>query len=185
MMLSWTVQQQDSPQPPVQQRMLLPLNSPMVTSRVKEYRLDATKALKKKIACCDKPHINMVRHQNDNYVIELSTSSFEMNRSAISAILHLDPERPTRHLEYLADKDEAGNVIAETIKIKSWSVLNKGKLPALSNLIGACSVVVNLYRTTSKCLINGEHASDLAENLIQPLTDRIQHQVSRSEECPV
>ena len=71
-----------------------------------------------------------------------------------------------RNLDFRSDVDDTGRVVSEVFKIRNWAVVSK---PATSVLNGKCTVTIHLYRTQSKCLINGNDAWAMIDLLIPAL----------------
>lgn len=80
-------------------RMLMTPNTPGLTERKKNFKLVTIKALRKKLSHCTRSHIQMHKRLAENYVIEFSTSSFELARNAITKILHLGSDKNSCRLE--------------------------------------------------------------------------------------
>jgi hypothetical protein len=150
-----------------------PRSPPLSAMREKPYELNEKRAVEKKISACSRHYMKIKKHDSENYSVIFNTSSFELARTAITGCFRLDGSVKTgRNLDYTVDKDQQGLIVSEVIKIKSWAMLDKTKLPAASIFIGSCSFVISLYRTRSSCLINGSNASDIMK-VLTPAFNRL------------
>ena len=164
-------QHRKSPPPPNLRKNEHPSNI-----RIKDYDLNEKQAVHKKIEACSRPPLDIKRCDSNNYVITFNTASFEIAREAIRNCLRVDTaNRKSRSHEYIYDLDQKGNFVSEIIKMKSWAVIDKTKLPAAEHLFGTCSVVISLYKTRTNCLVNGKSAAtfmDLLRPALQALVSR-------------
>ena len=174
MMLQHTGEQHGSPPGMAALQMMLPIGTPGVHTLIKDFKLDERKAIKRMIGFTQRPNVTAMKKLGDNYVIEFSTSAFELARSGLTEALHLDPERTSRNVEYIVDKEQNGLIVGEVIKIKSWSVINRRQIPLATNVMGQCGVMINLYRMAAKILMNGPDAVTFANKFIKPLMNLIE-----------
>ena len=91
-----------------------------------------------------------------------STAAFETIREIILKNLYLPRSQSSRHIEYITDVDEAGNIVRDTFRINNWNALAPNLAQGLK---GALSATINLYRTTTSLMINGKHATELATTI--------------------
>ena len=96
-----------------------------------------------------------------NFVISFNTGAFELLREAIGSIIYTVEGRNSRQLEHDKDKDSEGNIVSELYTIKNWAVVAKSSKHAKLN--GSCTVRIHIYRTTSRCLINGRDAATFVD----------------------
>ena len=108
--------------------------------RQKNYMLDKAKALNKKVDACYR-NIDF-EDKNGNYVVSMNTAGFEAFRYIILENIHMSNRTASRHTEYIVDQDEAGMIVSDTIKIKSWQGL---KVPLAQGRKGAIKITINLY----------------------------------------
>ncbi len=123
-----------------------------------DYKLNQLTALQKKFEACKRENINISTTDGINFVVKLNTASFEATRNVLFKCLYADPrnKKSTRHLSYKVDKDQSDLIVSEVINVKHWSAVKK---PGKPNISGKCSITINIYRTTSKILINGSDSS--------------------------
>ena len=90
----------------------------------------------------------------NNAVIEFSTSAFELARKALRTLFHgtLDESTNSRTVKYHPEYEESGTLVSEVIKISNWAAIKK---PVSCPLNGKCSLVNHVYTTKSSMLING------------------------------
>ena len=129
---------------------------------VKDYELNQTRALHKKTVKCESPEI-LTEKASGNFVINLSTASFDLVTKAIHNALNIT-EHSSRNDEISQQVDKSGAIVADVIKIKSWSVVKQALQGGYS---GPCKISINMYRTTNTILINSVNASDLIK-VLQP-----------------
>ena len=65
-------------------------------------------------------------------------------------------------MTYIKDIEQSGLVVQDTIKVKSWQALHK---TLSKGKVGTCSLTINLYRTNSSALINGNDAKTVANEI--------------------
>ena len=150
-------------------------------TRVKDYELNSTKAIQKKMDACNRPPLTFTQRDSENQVITFNTASLEIAQVAIMKCFRLDPidgKKPSRCYEYKCDKDQKGLTVCEVLKIKSWAVIDKAKLPSADHLIGSCSVTMHIYRTSTRCLINGK----CTETLMKILKPALEALITRNAE---
>lgn len=129
---------------------------------------DPSRALRKKSEACDR--VASVEDKSGNLVICLDTCSFEMTRNELLNTVHVPRSGSSRNLQYTQVNDCNGLVVQDTIHAKNWSGL--GRLAAPNK--GPCSITINLYRTSSKILINGNDYLKLLkpmEKLVEKITN--------------
>ncbi len=144
-----------------------------------KYDLDRPKAIEKKIAACDRKNVVTTKHGKENYKIIFSTAAFEAFRVELTGKILLFPKLKNvlsgkeetqacsnRNITYTPTLDNSGAIVSETIQIRNWAAVEE------SQLCGRCSVTINMYRTTTKVLINGKHAPDFMD-IIEPCLSRI------------
>ena len=138
-------------------------------TRQLDYEVSNQSALQKKLAACARSHISVSSRDNINFIIELSTAAFELCRTALYKVTHIHAtpsRRPSRNISHTLDKDANGSIIAETIEIKNWSCVARA---TLNGLKGTCKIIIHIYRTTSRCLVNGAHSRPFIELFLPAL----------------
>ena len=129
-------------------------------------RYDRKKALEKKKSACDR--VSSLENKNGNLIISLDTYTFEQLRNIIIETIHIPRNGgSSRHVEYTQVKDDSNLTVQDTIKFKNWSAL--GRLA--NGKCGSCNLTMNLYRTTSRILINGPDYQQLTCTM-QSLLDK-------------
>lgn len=135
-------------------------------------RYDRNKALDNKRAACDRPASLEVK--NGNLVISLDTFTFETFRVKMMNTIHLPNEGGTsRHINYTQVCDESGMTVQDTIRVKSWGAL--GKLADSKK--GSVNITINMYRTTSRILVNGPDY----QQLVEPMRSLLNKTLNRKE----
>ena len=135
--------------------------------REKNYALNQQRALERKLQSCSKDDMTVNPADPNNFVITFSTAAFELAREAIESCLHLPSDgKSNRNITKHTDKDQEGSHTAQIIRIRNWSAIAK---PPKSQLNGTCCVTINIYLTTSSCLINGADASTFVDILTPQL----------------
>ena len=128
-----------------------------------DFSLNAAKALNKKRDACHRTHVEVCTTDHVNFTINLSTAAFELFRAAIHNVTHTLRDdkapggRPSRNVKHITNRDENNLLVSESIEVKNWSAISKA---TLSGLTGNCRIIIHLYITTSRCLINGAQAKD-------------------------
>ena len=151
--------------------------NPAGVVRKKYYSLNRAKGIDNKIQACSRRD-GIIEEKSGNLVITLSTAGFEKFRCTLLSNIHIPASgRASRHVTYTVDKDESGLTVSDSVTIKGW--------PAFSDRIsrgriGPCSIVVNMYRTQSRILINGANYRDIepdVRKLLQNIKDdtRVSH----------
>ena len=71
-------------------------------------------------------------------------------------LLHINPssDQGLRYVIVETELDMEDNIQTEIYTINNWAAIVKNTNTALQHR-GECSIVINLYRTQSGCLING------------------------------
>ena len=126
----------------------------------------------KKLQACDRPN-EMIEKATNNYVIDLSTAGFEAFRKILLKNIHLsETVRRSRHYEHEVKPEQGDSIVQDVLRINSWqalrSTLSKGRT-------GSLSVVINMYRTTSRVLVNGRDSSAIASAINALLTEINSH----------
>ena len=102
-----------------------------------------------------------------------STAGFEAFRKIILMNVHLsDTSRPSRHYKYEMQMDQKDNIVQDVLHINSWQALHSTL--ALGRT-GSLSVTINMYRTTSKVLVNGRDSTAMASSINALLNDINSH----------
>ena len=147
-------------------------NGTIIRKTKLSYHLDGERAIMKKLQACDRPN-EMIEKATNNYVIDLSTAGFEAFREILLRNVHLsDTVRRSRHYEHEVKTEQGDHIVQDVLRINSWqalrSTLSKGRT-------GSLSVVVNMYRTTSRVLVNGRDSAAIASSINALLTDINSH----------
>ena len=126
------------------------------------YQLDREKAIKKKLEACHRPGIEIVQQNGGNYTLIFNTATFELVRIAIcNDVLVLpvgrkkDQHVTSRSISYTPTQDKNGVVVSECIQIRNWNAVRENFRGACE---GQCALTINLFKTSTKCLLNGTHA---------------------------
>ena len=145
------------------------------TTRSKNYTLNKETAIDKKIDACDRN--TSAEEKSGNFCYEFSTAGFEVFRKTLFDHIHLPRQGYSRQVEHIIDTDEENHIVQDTLKMKNWMALDS----KLSNAkTGTCSITINLYRTTSKVVINGRDA-----HLLAPAIKKLLDQLSKSKNIKV
>ena len=111
-----------------------------VRLKVINYDLNEDTAIKKKSGACDRPPIHLV-DKNGNYVIELSTVTYEMAR--VKILNDHDVKRSGYSCQYDKYTDLKNRVVQDTLKVEDM----KGRRKR--------TYTINMYQTQSSIMING------------------------------
>lgn len=107
------------------------------------------KAMTKKSLACSRP--TTIEDKGGNLLLSLDTFTFELFRDQLLSLIHIPRSGSSRQANYTKVQDGEGKIVQDIIQVKNWSVL--GRLAPGSS--GNCSLTLNLYRTTSKIMVNG------------------------------
>ena len=107
------------------------------------------RALLRKRDACDR--VSTVEDKGGNLIISLDTCTFELLRTEILDCVHIPKTGSSRQLMYTQVTDKKGMTVQDTIQAKSWNAL--GRLAGGNH--GPCNVTLNLYRTSSRIMVNG------------------------------
>ena len=140
--------------------------------RTLKYSLDQEKALAKKIDSCDV--LSNMEEKGGNFYISLSTAVFETFGRIILLNVHMPRGNISRKLEYIADADDAGNIVQDIKSIRDWQALSKNLSQGNT---GPISSTINQYRTKSSAMVNGKDGAIVAaaiKNLLNALRENNQ-----------
>ena len=104
----------------------------------------------KKISACNKKHIKTVSYDdNHNITVEFGAVAFDIARSTI--------EKSTTNSDAMLPPhcDQLGSVTTDRFNINNWGDI---QIPSYPGLVGAWKIVIHVYRTKSKIVINGKDA---------------------------
>ncbi len=141
---------------------------------IKSYTLDQEKAVKKKLDACDRSAVVILQHDRQNYTVTFSTAAFEMARNVLCTEILRMPKKgkqglnqhvSSKSITYHPTKDKTGITVSECIQIKSWAAVSKDAMSKAEVDIqqGKCSIALNMYKTSTKCLINGKQATEFMD----------------------
>ena len=123
------------------------------------FTLNEKRAISKKIEACDRINYDLVNRINCA-VITFSTAAFKIFRSNIYKFYDTLPA--TYEVAKKEEVDNAGNVTHDIIRI---SDLTKRRSPMI--------YTVNLYRTTSRVMINGPHHEKFIDEVLPMIAGTI------------
>ena len=129
------------------------------TTRHMNYALNPEVALNKKIKACDRPSYS-IKLNNGSATVTLNTFCFELLRSNLINFLN----HSSQYKFYLFPKtDTNGSTPEDVIKVV--------KVDEMKTEIAMYTI--NMYRTTSRLMINGPHYDHFIENDLCFVTDKI------------
>ncbi len=114
------------------------------------YKINKQQAIQKKIEACETLPMSVV-HSEIQSVVTLSTLSFELMRTAIQTYFNNDAV-----LEYTNKCDQQDIIEQDIIK-----VFAKTK----TNIKNKHMITINIYRTTSRALVNGPSINRFQNNI--------------------
>ena len=136
---------------------------PSISTRYLGFTLNTAKALSRKKDACSRAHVEVLTSDYINFTINLSTAAFELFRNALHNATHTQPDRkakntrPNRNITHVINRDDNNLIVSESLEINKWSAIANA---TLSGYTGNCKIVIHLYTTTSRCLVNGRQAKE-------------------------
>ena len=106
-----------------------------------------------------------------NLILTPRAGEFEIVRTIILERL-IRPQRDGggsgRSVSYHKETDNRGNIDHDIIRLKNWNAVTQD--PSNQHY-GTCNATINIYRTTSKIMINGRDAQPLKDRILALLHD--------------
>jgi len=135
-------------------------NAAIYTTEKRSYQLNKTKALKKKIAACNRDTVS-IQLTGGGINITFNTSMYEMFRTAVETFYNSTiMENRCTHF-FVHDK-------------KQRNVESKFKIS-----FGNSSYTLNMYHSTSKCLVNGKMTTSFCNEHLPEIMSSIENELSR------
>ena len=133
------------------------------------YALNEQIALNQKIKACDRPSYS-IKQNNGSATVTLNTFCFEIMRSNLIKFLN----RSSQYKFYLCPKtDTQGRTPEDIIKVVKVNDVAKSETDMYT---------INLYRTTSRLMINGPHYNHFIENDLSLITEKFDSDDNRAIE---
>ena len=127
------------------------------------YKLDKVKCLQQKLKACDRPLVSCAVKSGGNIVLELSSATFELVKSYVRPFYEASASTIAR--DKTVKVDTAGNVESEVLEVSDRTS---------SGRIGRHLYTINLYRTTSRILVNGPYHKRFLENDLTQMEEFIE-----------
>ena len=143
-----------------------PSNSIRAPPMYMNYTLNKQSNIVKKIKACDRVPYT-VKHNKGSVTITLNTMCFELMRSSLIQYLHRQANQ--YNFQIIPKNDQSGNTAEDVIKVNAT--------PESTALY-----TINLYRTTSRIMVNGPQPYRFMDNDFPVITDALDDNADEIEE---
>ena len=123
-----------------------------IKTHTQSYTLNEPKLLGKKMKSCEKNPMVMTIKSGNNVVIEFSTTTFEIVRNIFKMFYN---NQPNTYVDFEQVTDTTKKVTSECYKVSHKTTTGER---------GMKRYTINIYRTTSKAVINGPEANMFAQH---------------------
>ena len=133
-------------------------SEPSALNRKANYALNEQMAVSKKIAACQRRDNYVVNNQYNCATVTFNTAAFEIFRENILQFFESSPDKFVTEVTVTRDQNE--KITQDTIRVRDKMKRNTPQIYTL-----------NIYRTTSRIMVNGAHHAWFIDDVLPSITD--------------